>query len=124
MTTVSPDLKFQKAFEQFIKYLVRLKDGNTDYADIIEKYAVSFIKFYCRGLSHRLLRTPKRNREGQSVTDFLKNCKAYADMLVPDNDFDPNKIFSVRLAKQIDSNFFTRSLFLLFKRIFPRPILL
>ncbi|HEV8283360.1 MAG TPA: glycosyltransferase [Chitinophagaceae bacterium] len=123
MTTKSPDIKFHKAFEQFIKYLAQLKQGNSEFANAIEKYSLWFIEFYCKGLSHRLLRTPKQKREGQTVSSFLKNCKSYADMLVPGNDFDPCKKYSVRLAKQIDSNFLSRSLFLLFKKIRSKPVL-
>jgi glycosyltransferase involved in cell wall biosynthesis len=123
MTTKSPDIKFHKAFEQFMDYLARLKKNNNEFAIVIEKYSLQFIEFYCKGLSHRLLRTPKQKREGQTVSSFLKSCKSYADMLVPDNNFDPSEKYSIRLAKQIDSNFITRSLFLLFKKIRPKPIL-
>jgi glycosyltransferase involved in cell wall biosynthesis len=123
MTTSSPDIKFHKAFEQFIKYLARLKQSDRESAIIIEKYSLGFIEFYCKGLSHRLLRTPKQKREGQTVSSFLKNCKGYADLLVPGNHFDPCQKYSVRLAKQIDSNFLARSLFLLFKKIRSKPVL-
>jgi len=122
MTTSSPDIKFHKAFEQFIAYLRRLKEDD-ELRKVIEKYAVSFIEFYCKGLSHRLLRTPKQQREGQTVSSFLRKCKQYADSLVPGNDFDPLARNSVRLAKQIDSNFLTRSMFLLFKKVRSKPVL-
>ena len=122
MTTRSPDIKFHKAFEQFIGYLGKLKKDEK-LRRVIEKYSVSFIEFYCKGLSHRLLRTPKQKREGQTVSSFLKKCKEYADSLVPGNDFNPTARYSVRLAKQIDSNFLSRSLFLLFKRIRSKPVL-
>jgi hypothetical protein len=122
MTTKSPDVKFQLAFAQFIKFLQSLKK-NEDLAAMIERYGVDFIRFYCKGLSHRLLRTPKNRRNGQTVASFLENCRNYADVLVPGNDFDPSKIYSIRFAKQIDSNFVTRSLFLLFKKIWPKPML-
>jgi glycosyltransferase involved in cell wall biosynthesis len=122
MTTRSPDIKFHKAFEQFIGYLGKLKKDEK-LRRVIEKYSVSFIEFYCKGLSHRLLRTPKQKREGQTVSSFLKKCKEYADLLVPGNDFNPTARYSVRLAKQIDSNLLSRSLFLLFKRIRSKPVL-
>jgi hypothetical protein len=123
VTTKSPDIKFHLAFAQFIRFLNNLKKPNEDLAGVIEKYSLDFIKFYCKGLSHRLLRTPKQKRNGQTVSSFLKNCKEYADMLVPENDFDPCERYSVRLARQIDSNFLTRSLFLLFKKIRSKPVL-
>jgi glycosyltransferase involved in cell wall biosynthesis len=122
-TAISPDLKFHKAFEQFIKYLVSLKEKDSVMAKTIERYSLQFIDFYCKGLSHRLLRTPKQKREGQTVALFLRQCKNYADALVPGNAYDPSKKYSVKLARQIDSNFLTRSLFLLFKKIRSKPVL-
>jgi glycosyltransferase involved in cell wall biosynthesis len=122
MTTSSPDVKFHHAFEQFIEYLRRLRE-NEQLRKVIERYSLSFIEFYCKGLSHRLLRTPKQKREGQTVSTFLRKCKQYADALVPGNDFNPSARYSVRLARQIDSNFLSRSLFLLWKRIRSKPVL-
>jgi glycosyltransferase involved in cell wall biosynthesis len=122
-TTTSPDIKFHLAFSQFIKFLVGLKTRNSDLSRTIERYSLDFIGFYCKGLSHRLLRTANNKRNGLTVSSFLKSCKDYADMLAPQNNFDPCDTYSVKLARQIDSNFFTRSLFLLFKKIKRKPIL-
>jgi hypothetical protein len=123
VTTKSPDIKFHLAFAQFIKFLIELKKNDGELTKAIERYSLNFIEFYCKGLSHRLLRTPKKKRSGESISSFLKSCKSYADMLVPGNNFDPCEKYSIRLAKQIDSNFVTRSLFLLFKKIRSKPIL-
>lgn len=122
MTKNSSDIKFHKAFGQFIDYLESLKKSDKKMADVVEKHSVEFIKFYCRGLSHRLLRTDIKRREGLTVGSFLKECKSYADRLAPGNDFEPTQERSVKLAKQIDSNFLTRSAFLFFKKIYPKPI--
>jgi glycosyltransferase involved in cell wall biosynthesis len=122
MTTTSSDIKFHNAFGQFIKYLEQLKQKDSALLKVIERYSISFIEFYCKGLSHRLLRTPIQKREGQTVSSFLRTCKEYADILVPGNEFNSSKKYSIRLAKQIDSNFLTRSLFLLFKKIRSKPV--
>ncbi len=84
---------------------------------------MTFIAFYCKGLSHRLLRTPMNKRSELSVKMFLQNCKRYADMLTPANNFDPQNIFSVRLAQILDSTAFGRSLFLMFKKLYNKPVL-
>lgn len=122
-TTKSPDIKFHIAFAQFIKFLMDLKSKSDDFDRTIEKYCLDFIRFYCKGLSHRLLRTTRSKRNGLTVSSFLRSCKDYADMLAPQNNFHPCDTYSVKLAKQIDSNFFTRSIFLLFKKIRSKPIL-
>ena len=121
-TTKSPDIKFQQAFARFIDYLQKLNNSDPIMRLAIERYVIQFIGFYAKGLSHRLLRTPKNKREGLSVNSFLKQCKSFADLLVPGNNFDPEKQFSVRLASQIDSNALTRNLFLAFKKINPKPV--
>lgn len=122
-TTVSPDIKMQKAFERFIYFLAKLKNENPEFEAVIHKYAIAFIQFCCKGLAHRLLRTPKNKRENLSVDIFLKKCKYYADSLVPDNSFNPLSNYSVNVAKQIDRFSITRNLFLLFKKIYSKPIL-
>jgi hypothetical protein len=62
-------------------------------------------------------------RNGLSVKIFLQNCKQYADMLAPQNNFKPQNIFSVRLAQILDYTVFGRSLFLMFKKLYSKPIL-
>lgn len=121
MTTTSSDIKFQKAYAEFINYLFSLKE-NPVFDESIKRYAPGFIKFYCKGLSHRLLRTPVTKREGQSVADFIRKNKEYADKLVPGNNFDPEKESSIRLARKIDGNPLFRSMFLTFKKLYKKPV--
>jgi glycosyltransferase involved in cell wall biosynthesis len=122
-TTVSPDTKFHQAFEKFIYFLNSLKNEKESFGIVIAKNAGEFLAFYCRGLSHRLLRTPIKKRSGLTVKEFINNCKQYARLLEIENTFNPDKIFSIRLAKMIDSNAFTRFVFLSFKKVFPTPIM-
>ncbi len=122
-TTTSPDIKIHKAFKQLICFLKKLKVEDEKLNKTIQEYAVPFIAFYCNGLSHRILRTPMNKRNGLSVKIFLQNCKQYADMLAPQNNFKPQNIFSVRLAQILDYTVFGRSLFLMFKKLYSKPIL-
>jgi len=122
MTTTSSDMKFHDAFAKFVEYLYSLKH-NAEFDRIIKRYALDFLSLYCKGLSHRLLRTPMSKRKGKTVEYFINLTKAYADKLVPGNHFDPENQFSVSVARQIDSNVLTRSLFLFFKRIRRKPVL-
>lgn len=122
-TTISPDVKMQNAFNQFINFLELLKTKNLEFDNTIRSDAIGFIQFWCKGLAHRLMRTPKSKRNNLSVRLFLNLCKLYADVLVPGNNFNPSKDVSVNLAKQIDKFAISRNLFLLFKKINPKPIL-
>lgn len=120
-TSTSSDIKFLRSFRIFLDFLQDLKLCSSDVERAIETYSLHFIGDYCKGLSHRMLRTPKEGRQGQSVAQFLVECKAYADKLVPEHQFNPLGEFSVRMASYIDRTFVTRWLFILFKRIYPKP---
>jgi hypothetical protein len=122
-TTISADVRMQKAFEQFIYFLNGLKNKNAEFKEVINNYAIGFIHFWCKALAHRLLRTPKLKRGDLSVACFLKKCKSFADLLVPGNNFNPTKNMSIKLAQYIDNFSISRNLFLLFKKIYSKPIL-
>ena len=124
MTTTSSDLKFHEAFGKFIDYLMYLKNAVPEFETIIQRYSLDFLDYYCRGLSHRLIRTPISKRNGKTVEHFIKLSKGYADKLIPGNNFDPEKHLSVKFAKQIDNNPVSRKLFLFFKKIRTKPVLL
>jgi hypothetical protein len=123
MTTSSGDIKYQQAFKMFMAFLVELKNKSQAFEKVINEQAASFLLFYCQGLSHRLLRTPKQLREGLTVKDFINDCMNYASQLGIEKSFHPDKKISIAVAKMIDSNSFSRSLFLKFKKIYSKPIL-
>ncbi len=120
-TATSSDLKFHLAFKRFVEFLIELQK-NAELKIVIKRYGIDFINYYTKGLAHRLLRTPIDKREGRTVLDLINECKKYADVIVPGNKFNPYKNYSVKLAKQIDSNAITRSLFLTFRKLYPKPI--
>ncbi len=122
-TTVSSDIKMQHAFEKFIFYLENLKKRNSSYNTIIKSNADTFILNSCKGLCHRLLRTPVEKRKNLSVKIFLKQCKKYSALLTGNKNFNPLAEPTILLAKLIDSNTLTRKLFLSFKKIYKNPLL-
>jgi len=117
----SDDKIYANAFKQFIRYLLKLKSEDKKMANIINDNGIEFINNFCRGTVHRMLRVSFNQR--RSVNDFIDICKNCADELIPGNDYHPEKTFSIRLAKIIDSNALTRSLFLNFKKIYKTPVL-
>lgn len=122
-TAISADIKMQKAFERFIFFLESLKTKNKEFENVIKEFAIEFIQYWCKGLAHRLMRTPKEKRNDLSVAIFLSDCKKYANLLVPVNNFNPTKNSSMNIAKQIDRFAISRNLFLIWKKIYKRPIL-
>ncbi len=61
-TAISADIKMQQGFEQFIYFLAILKKSDKEYDNVIKKDAIGFIQFWCKGLAHRLIRTPKSKK--------------------------------------------------------------
>jgi glycosyltransferase involved in cell wall biosynthesis len=121
-TTTSADIKYHQAFARFNAFLKHLRENQPPYREVIERYALTFIHAYCKSLAHRLLRTPVSKRARLNVVDFVAQCKKDADGVVPGNNYDPYAQFDVRLAKLIDSNPLTRQAFLLFKKLYSKPV--
>ena len=119
--TTNP-VKYIRAFYMFMDYLNEFKNQSAGVKGVIEKHAPDYISYYCSSLSHRLLKTPVSLREGMTVHEFIEQCRKYAQLLSPGSDFQPEKQFRIRIAKQIDDNSFLRSAFLLFKKFYKKPI--
>ncbi len=121
-TQTSSDDILLSSFGRFVKYLEQLQNSDIVLNKIITKNVDVLLVFYCRGLTSRLLRTPMKNRNGQTVRVIIEDFRSYAKRLIPDRKFDPIDNLTVRLALIIDSNPLTRTLFLLFKKIYSKPI--
>jgi glycosyltransferase involved in cell wall biosynthesis len=122
-TQRSPDAKMHKAFERFIHFLKSLKESDYQLKAVIDQEAPQFLVSYCKGLSHRLLRSPLSEREGLTVNRFIDNCKTYANVLDLGRHFDPASDKTIQIARLIDSTFITRQLFLWFKKFYSKPVL-
>jgi len=114
--------RYIRAFLRFMSFLKEMKAKDQKISDVIKTHAPDYIRYYCRSLSHRLLRTPETEREGMTVVSFVKECKKYADEIAPGNQFYPYQQFNIRVAKQIDNNILLRKLYLLFRKFYKKPI--
>lgn len=122
-TTSSSNIKYQIAFEKFLDFLKHLQNKNAAYNTIISNYIDEFILFYCKSLSHRLLKIPKPRREGLTVKMLLEKCKKYKKIFSTDQNLKPLSHPSILAAYIIDSNAATRKLFLRFKSLYKQPFL-
>ena len=122
ITGTSEDKKLHKALEVFINFLYSLEQNDVQIKKIIEQFGVQFLLFYCKGFSHRLLRTSLKKREKLTVQDFVEQTKKLAANLGIQDQYKPEHVLSIKLAKVIDRNAILRSLFLLFKMIYTKPI--
>lgn len=121
-TTTSSTVYFQRAFVKFVEYLSKLKKEDPAMEESINRYALGFINFYTKGLAHRLLRASGKIRGGLTVTGLVEESQRMAAELVPGAELNPYSQPGVRLARKIDSNPVSRQLFLLFKKVYRRPL--
>lgn len=98
------------AFEEYVKFMVELKNNDPDFKLIIERYGHKMLLYFCESLSHRLLKTPKEHRS-MKVLDLVEKFKIYAKWLIPDQAFAPLTISRINYALILDKTAITRSAF-------------
>ncbi|MDQ2718409.1 MAG: glycosyltransferase [Bacteroidota bacterium] len=108
--------KFVNAFEHFLIFIKEHAEKNSQIKMITERYGNVMLLFYCESLSHRLLKTPLKERE-MLVSDFIEICNKYAALLSPGNSFEPEKKFRIKIAKRLDSTDMGRTLFRILNKI-------
>jgi Glycosyl transferase family 2 len=121
-TSTSTDEALQRAFSLFMDYLASLQQHQPAMKIAVEQNLPTFLQKYCQSFAHRLLRTPKSKREGHTVQQVIDTFTGYGTTLLPTGYYRPQDNSKVRLARFIDGNAFTRWLFLLFKKIYRKPV--
>lgn len=121
-TTTSQDEKLHSALDIFVDYLVALFANDNKAKNVINQFGADFLLFYCKGFSHRLMRTPLVKRQGLTVNGFINHTKKLAIKLCVEENYRPESLKAIRIAKIIDSNKLLSELFLLFKKIVKQPI--
>lgn len=122
-TSSSSPIKYYYAFLKLLNFFVELKKSDNRFSEIFQKYSMDFLKPYSKSISHHLLRIRKKDREGILVKDFISQYKNLIDALIADNNFYPENEFSIKMAKQIDNSYILHKLFLIFKKLYSKPIL-
>ncbi|MEP6949694.1 MAG: glycosyltransferase, partial [Ginsengibacter sp.] len=110
--------QYQQAFEKFLNFIIALSEKNSKVKMITLRYGKTMLMYYCESLSHRILKTPRNQRE-ITVEDFIQKCNEYAEILIPGQDFKPSKKFRINIARILDNSIVGRNLFLVFKQMFP-----
>ena len=121
-TRSSAPIKLYYAFMEVLSYLIELKKTDSKMAEVFERYAPDFLNLYTKSIAHFLLRVPKKYRENITVNKFVSQVKEKAVILVGDDHFQPEKQFGIRIARQIDSNGIFRNSFMVFKKIYSKPV--
>ncbi|MCG2615396.1 glycosyltransferase [Terrimonas sp. NA20] len=121
-TSSSSDARFINAFDLLMKYLIGLKHDDPELASVIKRDGVELLRQYCQGITHKVLRTPKSKRETPSVGQLIHTFRQYGKDLC-DGKFEPLDYRKIKVGKLIDSNPISHGIFLLFKKIYHKPVL-
>lgn len=122
-TGLSKDEKLHRALSVYVDFLSVQKNKDEGFKKVVEQYSGEMLLFYCKGFSHRLLRTPLKKREGLTIKHFVWETKLLAEKLGVEHAFRPQDNLSIKAALLIDKLEITRQLFLFFKKLFPKPVL-
>jgi glycosyltransferase involved in cell wall biosynthesis len=121
VTKTSKDKILLDAFILFLDYLKGLKQEADNYKLAIQSNLTAFAESTTKAMAHRLLRTPKMNRQGLTI-DKVTNEIAEKCMQM-EVVYAPFKIKSIQIARFIETTPLLNELFLLFKRIYKKPVL-
>lgn len=120
-TKTSKDKILLDAFVIFLDYLNVLKKESNSLGQIIQTNGQKFCENTTKSIAHRLLRTQKELRNNLSIDQIIdeitNKCMSLGIL------YEPLKINTILLARTIEAYPILNSLFLLFKRIFKKPIL-
>ena len=107
--------QYQQAFERFLQFIIKQFDKEDKVGSVAERYGKQFLMYFCESLSHRILKTPKNQRQIK-VAGFIEKCKYYASTLIPGQTFEPEKKFRINIAKILDDFDIGRRLFFIVKK--------
>ncbi len=109
---------YQQAFGRYISFLAACRLNDAGIAATIHRHAKKMLLFFCESLSHRLLKTPKNDRVA-TVGAFIGQCRSYARLLIPGQQFRPLLKLRIFAAYLLD-NKIGLTLFAFFKSGSPK----
>lgn len=121
VTKTSKDKILLDAFVLFLDYLSDLKNITKTLELTIQTNLRFFAESTTKAMTHRLLRTPKAHRYGLTIENIIDTIdKKCMEMNVV---YQPYHIKSIRIAKWIETTPLINFIFLLFKKVYKKPVL-
>ncbi len=93
---------YQQAFGEYAFFLAGLRVKHAAIATVLDRYGKQFLLYFCESLAHRLLKTPAAQRT-TTVAQYIRNCRKYADALIPGQRFEPLRKPRILLALMLDN---------------------
>jgi glycosyltransferase involved in cell wall biosynthesis len=115
-------INFSNGLEAFIDYLYELKQTDEAFRLVLKTHAKDLLKLYVKSLAHRLLREDMQKRNNYTVKQFVDKFQKHLERLTDDSTYKLSSDPQLKLALMIDSNPVSRKAFLIFKKLFPKPV--
>lgn len=109
-------MQYQDAFGKYIEFIKSIS-YHPKIKMVIERYCKEMLLYYCESLSHRLLKTPRKERS-ITVEEYINKCEQYGEELIPDQELNTQAIFRIKMARILDKNVIFRNLFMTYKKLF------
>ncbi|MEO5591972.1 MAG: glycosyltransferase [Chitinophagaceae bacterium] len=93
---------YQEAFGKYVYFLADLRKANEKIAHSLDRYGKQFLLYFCESLSHRLLKTP-RSQRNTTVVQYIGKCRQYGALLIPGQSFHPMSKVRIFLAALLDN---------------------
>jgi glycosyltransferase involved in cell wall biosynthesis len=116
-------IKFTTSLNMFVEFLYRASKSDNRIETIVKEDAKNYLLFQCKGLSHLLIKSKaEKNINVVSVQNIVEHTKLWYTKLTGLNDINPLKIKSINVAKIINENIVLQKLYVLFRKIYSKPI--
>jgi hypothetical protein len=109
-------MMYQQAFGFYMEFLKQLMKDDPLIQQAVKRYGKDMLLYFCESLSHRILKTSTKERT-LKVADFIEKCQAYAEEMIPGQEFRPLDKFRVRIARLLDSSFIGREMFRMYRKL-------
>jgi glycosyltransferase involved in cell wall biosynthesis len=119
-TKISKDKILIDALLVFLDYIKKLSIKSKNYNETVSEHLGHFLEQTTKSIAHRLLRTPVKYRQGLTINGIVSSLASKAESFGV--SYNPYAIRSFKMATIIEKSKLLTGLFLLFKRIYSKPI--
>jgi glycosyltransferase involved in cell wall biosynthesis len=119
-TKTSKDKLLLNAFVVYLHYLKKLSEESFEFEQSIRNWLPSLLINTTRAMAHRLLRTEKEYRDGLTMELIFETIAQIAVQM--NIAYHPMEIPTMKMTVWIDHTSIVHRLFLLFKKIYKKPI--
>jgi glycosyltransferase involved in cell wall biosynthesis len=108
--------EYFNAFDKYVHFMADIRKQDARIDAVINRYGHNMLMYYCESLAHRVLKTPRAKRHIKAAS-LVERFKAYAALLIPEQQFNPMAVFRISIATKLDNNAAGRVFFGMYKSV-------